>query len=72
MQAHEPMLKNASNVKSTLNEKHTLVAHHACRWTVAAEEAVEGWIPSTLNLLDVLTKRMVQSQRENLLGGWTC
>jgi hypothetical protein len=33
---NESVVKNTTNVKSTLNKKHSSVAYHHCRWSVAA------------------------------------
>ena len=68
---NESVVNNSSKLASTLNKKHNSIACHATRWAVAAGEAVVGWIPTSQNLVDALTKRLPKAARERLFGGWT-
>ena len=65
------VVKNSSNLESTLNKKHSLVAYHLVRWNIVAEVIKVGWIKTLLNLADALRKRLLVIQRDKLLGDWT-
>ena len=67
---NESVVKNSTNVDSTLNKKHSSVAYHFARWCVAAGICTLGWIPSTENLADVFTKRLPESIRDYLFRNW--
>ena len=67
---NESVVKNSTNVDSTLNKKHSSVAYHFARWCVAAGICALGWIPSTENLADAFTKRLPESIRDYLFGNW--
>ena len=64
-------VNNSSKVESTLNKKHSAVAYHAVRWSVAAGVIKVGWIETGLNIADPFTKRLSVIQREKLFGDWT-
>ena len=65
------VVNNCSLVESLLNKKHTSLAYHATRWSVAAREVVIGWVYTAYNLADALTKRLPRPQRERLFWNWT-
>jgi hypothetical protein len=67
---NESVVKNSTNVDSTLNKKHSSVACHFARWCVAAGICSLGWIPSRENLADAFTKRLPESIRDYLFGNW--
>ena len=67
---NEGVVKNSTNVDSTLNKKHSSVAYHFARWCVAAGICSLGWIPSAENLADAFTKRLPESIRDYLFGNW--
>ena len=68
---NESVVRNSSKLESTLNKKHCSLAYHAVRWAVAASIVAIGWIPTDLNIADVMTKRLTVYKREQLFGSWT-
>lgn len=68
---NESLVKNASNVESTLNKKHSEIAYHFTRWNVAAGVVSIAWIATGENLADAFTKRLGEVTREYLFGNWT-
>ena len=68
---NESVVKNASQVESTLNKKHNSLAYHYCRWATAAGIITTSWIDGEENLSDAMTKRLTQFRREYLFGNWT-
>ena len=68
---NESVVKNTSNVESTLNKKHSAVAYHHCRWSVAAGVITVAHIRTHQNLADCFTKRLPFSTRAHLFGEWT-
>ena len=48
-------VRNSSKLESTLNKKHSAVAYHAVRWSVAAGIIKVGWIQTDLNIADPFT-----------------
>ena len=68
---NESMVKNSTNVSSTLNKKHSEIAYHFVRWNVAAGVVSIAWIDTNQNLADAFTKRMTENKRDNLFGNWT-
>lgn len=68
---NESVVKNNTNVESTLNKKHSAIAYHYCRWNVAAGITTVGWIESKENLADAMTKRLAEQVRDYLFGNWT-
>ena len=68
---NESVVKNSSFISSTLNKKHSSIAYHTVRWAVAASIVVVGWIETTWNLADVMTKRLTVEARNRLFGEWT-
>ena len=65
------VVNNCSKVESLLNKKHTSLAYHTTRWSVAARETVIGWVLTDYNLADALTKRLSRPHRERLFYNWT-
>ena len=57
---NESVVKNASQVESTLNKKHNSLAYHYCCWATAAGIITTSWIDGEENLLDAMTKRLTQ------------
>jgi hypothetical protein len=68
---NESVVKNATNVESTLNKKHSSVAYHHCRWSVAAGVITLAHISTHDNIADCFTKRLPLSTRMHLFGQWT-
>jgi hypothetical protein len=68
---NESMVKNTSNVESTLNKKHSAVAYHFARWNVAAGVCKITWIRTGENIADAMTKRLPEATRDHLYGSWT-
>ena len=68
---NESVVKNTSNVDSTLSKKHSSVAYHFNRSTVAAGIARVAWIITSENLADPFTKQLSQPKRNYLFGNWT-
>ena len=65
------VVKNSSKIESTLNKKHSQIAYHAVRWSVAANVLRVGWIDGKKNLADAMTKRLPVVKRDYLFGNWT-
>ena len=68
---NESVVKNTTNVESTLNKKHSSVAYHHCRWSVAAGVITITHISTHDNIADCFTKRLPSSTRNHLFGSWT-
>jgi len=68
---NESVVKNTTNVESTLNKKHSSVAYHHCRWSVAAGIITVTHISTHDNIADCFTKRLPSSTRNHLFGEWT-
>jgi hypothetical protein len=68
---NESVVKNTTNVESTLNKKHSSIAYHHCRWSVAAGVITLAHISTHENLADCFTKRLPVHTRNYLFGNWT-
>ena len=68
---NESVVKNTTNVESTLNKKHSSVAYHHCRWSVAAGVITLAYISTHDNIADCFTKRLPIGTRNHLFGSWT-
>jgi hypothetical protein len=68
---NESVVKNTTNVESTLNKKHSSVAYHHCRWSVAAGVISLAHIRTDDNIADCFTKRLPVLKRNYLFGEWT-
>ena len=68
---NESVVKNTTNVESTLNKKHSSVAYHHCRWSVAAGVISVTHIRTDENIADCFTKRLPVNKRQYLFGEWT-
>ena len=68
---NEAVVKNNTNVESMLSKKHSSCAYNFTRWQVAAGVVSIGWVPTTENLSDPLTKRLAEYKRDYLFGNWT-
>ena len=68
---NESVVKNTTNVESTLNKKHSSVAYHHCRWSVAAGIITITHISTHDNIADCFTKRLPSQKRNHLFGAWT-
>ncbi len=69
---NESVVKNTTNVESTLNKKHSLIAYHHCRWSVAAGIISLTHISTHDNKAFCLfTKRLPSHTRNHLFGNWT-
>jgi hypothetical protein len=55
---NESVVKNTTNVESTLNKKHSSIAYHHCHWSVAAGEIILMYISTHENLADCFTKKI--------------
>ena len=67
---NERVVKNLTNVDSTLNKKHLSITCHFARWCVVAGIVSLAWINVGDNLVDGLTKRLSETQRDCLFGNW--
>jgi hypothetical protein len=68
---NESVVRNTTNVESTLNKKHSSVAYHHCRWSVAAGVITLAHISTHENIADCFTKRLTLATRTYLFGQWT-
>jgi hypothetical protein len=68
---NESVVKNTTNVESTLNEKHSSMAYHHCRWSMAAGVITLAHISAHENLTDCFTKQLSVHTRNYLFGNWT-
>jgi hypothetical protein len=68
---NESVVKNTTNVESTLNKKHSSIAYHHCRWSVAAGVITLAHISTHDNIADCFTKRLTATTRNYLFGCWT-
>ena len=68
---NKSVVNNSSKLSSKLNKKHNSIAYHAVRWARAANIIQVGWIHTSINLADALTKRLTKAVREKLFGDWT-
>ena len=68
---NDSVVKNTTNVESTLNKKHSSVAYHHCRWSVAAGVITLAHISTHDNITDCFTKRLPAQTRGHLFGAWT-
>ena len=68
---NEGVVKNSSNVESTLNKKHSSIAYHFSIWNIAAGVIAVAWVPTGENLADAMTKILSESSRGHLFGNWT-
>jgi hypothetical protein len=68
---NESVVKNSTDVESSLNKKHNSIAYHYVRWCVAAGVISVAWIRSEDNLADPFTKRLAEIARDYLFGIWT-
>ena len=68
---NESVVKNTTNVESTRNKKHSSVAYHHCRWSVAAGVITLAHISTHDNIADCFTKRLPSHTRNHLFGSWT-
>ena len=55
---NEAVVKDSSNVESTLNKKHSAFACHFARWNVAAGVIAVAWVATGENLADAMTRRL--------------
>jgi hypothetical protein len=68
---NESVVKNTTNVESTMNKKHSSVAYHYCRRSVAAGIITLAHISTHHNLADCFSKRLSVGTRTHLFGEWT-
>ena len=68
---NESVVKNTTNVESTLNKKHSSIAYHHCRWSVAAGIISLTHISTHENIADCFTKRLPSGTRNYLFDNWT-
>ena len=68
---NESVMKNISNVKSSLDKKHSAIAYHFSRWNVAAGVCTIVRIPTGKNIANAMTNRMTKVVRDYLFGNWT-
>ena len=67
---NESVVKNTSNVESSLNKKHSVIAFHFSIWNVAAGVCTIDWIPTGGDISDAMTKRPAKAVRDYLFGNW--
>ena len=65
------VVNNSSKIESKLDKKHSSIAYHAVRWSVAANILRIGWIDGKENLADAMTKSLPVITRDYLFGNWT-
>jgi hypothetical protein len=68
---NESVVKSTTNVESTLNKKHSSVAYHHSKWSVAAGVITLAHISTHDNIADCFTKRLPLTTRMHLFGQWT-
>jgi hypothetical protein len=68
---NESVVNNTTNVESTLNKKHSSIAYHHCRWSVAAGIITLAHVSTHENIADCFTKRLPVNTRNYLFGNWT-
>ena len=68
---NQSVVKNTSNVESTLHKKHSAIAYHYVRWCVTASIIVIAWISTDENLADAFTKWLSEPTWDYLFGSWT-
>jgi hypothetical protein len=68
---NESVVKNTTRIESTLNKKHSAIAYHHCRWSVAAGIISVTHIRTHENIADCFTKRLPSNTRNYLFGSWT-
>ena len=55
---NESVVKNSPILSSILNKKHSSIAYHSVRWSVAAGVIRMAWIDGKYDLADAMTKRL--------------
>ena len=68
---NESVVKNTSNVESSLNKKHSAIAYNSSRWNVASGVFTIAWIPTRENIADAMTKKLAEAVQDYLFGKWT-
>ena len=68
---NQSVVNNSSKIESVLNKKHSSIAYHMVRWSVAAGIVRVGKVLGDYNLADAMTKRLGHVRREELFGCWT-
>ena len=68
---NDRVVRNTTNVESMLDKKHSSVAYHFNRFSVAAGKVKVAWISGKENLADAFTKRLAETIRQYLFGNWT-
>ena len=68
---NESVMKNTSKIDLSLNKKHSSIAYHAVRLSVAAGVLRVGWVNTHENIADAFTKRLSAQKRDYLFGNWT-
>ena len=68
---NESVVKNTTRIESTLNKKHSAIAYHHCRWSVAAGIISVTHIRTHENIADCFTKRLPSNTPNYLFGSWT-
>ena len=69
---NEAVVKNSSEIESTLNKKHSAMAHHFARQNVAAKVCLVGWIKTQGNIADTVTKLLPEAEHDQLFCDWVC
>jgi len=68
---NESVVKNSSQVESTLNKEHNSIVYHYARWYVAAGVTKVSWINREFNIADAFMKRLTMDRRIFLFSKWT-
>ena len=68
---NQSVVNNTSKIESVLNKKHSSIAYHAVRWSVAAGVLRVGKVDTNDNLADAMTKILSSIKRKFLFGNWT-
>ena len=67
---NESVVKNSSNVDSTLNKKNSAIAFNFMRWKVATGVCTVVWIPTGESTANATTKRLLEVTRDYMFINW--
>ena len=68
---NKSIFSNGMRVESTMTKKHVSIAYHFTRFCVAHGMIPLSWIDGCENIVDVLSKRLLENVRNFLFGNWT-
>ena len=64
-------VNNISRIEYTLNKKHSSIDYHLVCKKFSARVPKIGWILTTDNVTDALTKILTEAKRKKLFSDWT-